>query len=199
MPASGTAAYGALETPLQYQSQIINATNPSLLVKIDDFIVLKNKIESLETTIETKDTRISFLKEQKQEELDQQVQLYVSIDQALLELSSYVGKTPYVFSGSTPRGWDCSGLTSWFYQTYRGIDLPHSATAQKNQGTIVDAPIPGDIVAFTYKNQKNAYHVGIYIGAGMMIHSINPKRDTVLESIDSFSRNDTSTVAYIRY
>lgn len=199
VPSSGPPAYGALELYSEVQIKTVNAPNPSLLTKIEAFGNLKNKIDSLENTIQAKDVTITFLKEQKQEQLQQQVQFYVSTDRALSELAAYIGKAPYVLSGSTPQGWDCSGLTRWFYKTYRGIDLPHSATKQKNQGTIVNAPIPGDIVAFTRSGSQNAYHVGIYLGGGLMIDALNSQKDTVMQNINEFAKSNNIKVAYLRY
>ena len=92
------------------------------------------------------------------------------IEQRIDELKQYVGKTWYVFSGSTPRGWDCSGLVVWFYEGL-GTTLPHSATKQGMLKPKVKDPIPGDIVVTKYKNSKNFIHSGIYIGDNKMIHS----------------------------
>ena len=92
------------------------------------------------------------------------------IKQRIEELEKYIDKTWYVFSGSTPRGWDCSGLVVWFYQDL-GITLPHSATKQGMLKPKVKDPIPGDIVVTKYKNSKNFIHSGIYIGDSKMIHS----------------------------
>lgn len=171
----------------------------SLLDKLDDFAHLKLKINTLETTVEDKDKQLYIVKAQKELALDAQRETYVTIDQAIADLYQYVGTTPYVLGASTTSAWDCSGLTRWFYETYRGMTLEHSATSQRNLGTEVDAPIPGDIVAFTHPLSKNAYHVGIYIGGGKMIHAINASRDTVVDDVVAFAENQDSKVAYIRY
>jgi cell wall-associated NlpC family hydrolase len=46
------------------------------------------------------------------------------VNSVIEKLKNRVGKTWYVFSGNTPSGWDCSGLTMWFYQQL-GIELEH--------------------------------------------------------------------------
>jgi cell wall-associated NlpC family hydrolase len=92
------------------------------------------------------------------------------INQRISDLNEHIGKTWYVFSGSTPRGWDCSGLVVWFYEGL-GITLPHSATKQGMIKPKAKNPIPGDIVVTKYKNFKNFIHSGIYIGNNKMIHA----------------------------
>jgi len=86
------------------------------------------------------------------------------------KLKKRVGKTWYVFSGSTPSGWDCSGMTRWAYQQI-GIDIPHSANKQAQAGVKVAAPAIGDLVLFGYKGTNTFFHASIYIGNGKVIHA----------------------------
>jgi hypothetical protein len=104
---------------------------------------------------------------------------------ALKSLNHYVGKTWYVFSGASPSGWDCSGLVVWFYEQ-QGITLEHRASKQDTAGTETDDPKPGDIVVFKYKGYNDAYHVGVYIGNGMMIHAPKHGHLTRIEDISTF-------------
>jgi cell wall-associated NlpC family hydrolase len=78
----------------------------------------------------------------------------------------YLG-VPYVWGGSTPRGFDCSGLVSYVFAQI-GVSVPHSSYAQFGMGTAIsiNALEPGDLVFFT-----GASHVGIYIGGGQFIHA----------------------------
>lgn len=172
------------------QAQVVTYEVPSaptsLIQNLSVFDALNTKIEKLYIKIDQKEQATTDLRN-----------TYVSMDQALQDLRSYVGKSPYGF-GDSPSRWDCSGLTLWFYETYRGITLPHSASAQKRQGEIVDAPIPGDIVAFSYARSGSTFHVGIYMGGGLFIHAKNHAADTVMESVDGFAKNNIK-VAYIRY
>jgi cell wall-associated NlpC family hydrolase len=85
-------------------------------------------------------------------------------------LKKRVGKTWYVFSGSTPSGWDCSGMTRWAYQQI-GIDIPHSANKQAQAGVKVATPAIGDLVLFGYKGTNTFFHASIYIGNGKVIHA----------------------------
>jgi cell wall-associated NlpC family hydrolase len=94
----------------------------------------------------------------------------IAIDSRMLKLQEFVGKTRYVFSGSSTTGWDCSGLVRWYYLGL-GIDLPHSASKQGILRPKVDAPKPGDIVVFRYKNARSYHHSAIYLGNNKIIHA----------------------------
>jgi cell wall-associated NlpC family hydrolase len=78
----------------------------------------------------------------------------------------YLG-VPYVWGGSSPAGFDCSGFVMFVY-AQMGVSLPHLAAAQFNYGTPVssDQLEPGDLVFF-----DGLGHVGIYIGGGQFIHA----------------------------
>jgi cell wall-associated NlpC family hydrolase len=78
----------------------------------------------------------------------------------------YLG-IPYVYGGSTPAGFDCSGFVMYVYAKI-GVSLPHNAAAQYGYGTPVDRSQlePGDLVFF-----NGLGHNGIYIGGGNFIHS----------------------------
>jgi cell wall-associated NlpC family hydrolase len=123
------------------------------------------------------------------------VQQHADLAAAVAKLKKHVGKTWYVFSGSTPAGWDCSGLTLWVYEQM-GITLPHRASQQEEFGTFTTDPKPGDIVVFYYKGRHSAYHVGIYIGDGKMIHAPAPGQLTAVEGVYHFGRS-WSTIKYI--
>ncbi|WP_427173654.1 C40 family peptidase [Arthrobacter sp. 92] len=79
---------------------------------------------------------------------------------------------PYVWGGTTPNGWDCSGFTQWVY-AQAGISIPR--TNAWNAMTPTATPAPGDLVM-----QNGGAHVGVYVGNGMMISALNPSDGTLL-------------------
>jgi hypothetical protein len=108
----------------------------------------------------------------------------IAMEERIRLLEEYVGKTWYVFSGSTPRGWDCSGLVKWFYAGL-GVELYHGASSQKNSGKKVDNPLRGDLVSFGH-NADSAGHIGIYVSEDVMIHVGRPGQKTSYRSISEF-------------
>jgi cell wall-associated NlpC family hydrolase len=119
------------------------------------------------------------------------------VNSVVQKLKKRIGKTWYVFSGSTPRGWDCSGLVYWTYEQL-GIEVPHSANKQGHLTKGVKDPKVGDIVVWGYKGSKSYYHAGIYIGNGKAIHA-GFRKGTTTQVIDVDSPAFRgSTVKFVR-
>jgi peptidoglycan DL-endopeptidase CwlO len=87
---------------------------------------------------------------------------------------------PYVYGGSSPSGFDCSGFTMYVFGK-AGISIPRTASAQQDAATPVSDPKPGDLVFFG----SPAWHVGIYTGNGMMIDSPRDGKSTSERAIFS--------------
>ena len=111
--------------------------------------------------------------EQKEENALTQTTNSSSKGQQLVDFAKqYLGKK-YVYGGSGPETFDCSGFTMYVYKNF-GINLSHSAIAQSKVGTAVSKANlqPGDLVFFTdYETGVGIGHVGIYIGNGDFIHA----------------------------
>jgi cell wall-associated NlpC family hydrolase len=90
--------------------------------------------------------------------------------------AQFVG-TPYVWGGSRPGAFDCSGFTKYVYGQF-GLSLPHSAAGQYSTryGAIIaaDALVPGDMVFFANTYKRGISHVGVYVGGGMVAQALAP-------------------------
>jgi cell wall-associated NlpC family hydrolase len=93
---------------------------------------------------------------------------------------------PYRYGGTTPRGFDCSGFTSYVYRK-AGVSLPHSATGQMRKAKRISRSQarPGDLVFF--HGGRGAYHVGIYAGNNRTLHS--PRPGGRVSTVRIWSRN----------
>jgi len=123
----------------------------------------------------------------------------LNINQMINKLKHQVGITPYVPTGDSTDGWDCSGMVRWGYLEI-GIDLYHGATHQRHSGTIVSNPKPGDIVVFGWKGVYDTEHSAIYIGDGLMIQAGGKPGDvTNITSVYKWAKeNDNTYVTYTR-
>ncbi len=94
----------------------------------------------------------------------------------------YMG-VPYVWGGTTPDGWDCSGYTQYVMRE-SGITIPRTAAEQYGTGMSINKNDlkTGDLVFFTtYK--PGASHVGFYMGDGKFIHASSAAQKVTINSL----------------
>lgn len=93
----------------------------------------------------------------------------------------------YVWGGTHPKGFDCSGYTQYIYKK-EGVSIPRTAYAQSKVGKEVSRfrLKKGDLLFFlTDKSRKiPVTHVGIYIGDGKFIHAASKKKGIIITSLD---------------
>lgn len=94
----------------------------------------------------------------------------------------------YVYGGSSPKGFDCSGFTRYVLAQF-GITINRTASAQMDNGTKVAMGElqPGDLVFFLKRGSgaSRASHVGIYIGGDQFIHASTAKTGVIISDMDS--------------
>lgn len=107
------------------------------------------------------------------------------VDAVLAEALSHQG-APYSYGGTTPRGFDCSGFTSYVFRTALGIELPRTAAAQSGVGTSVslDSLLPGDLLF--WGRGSGVYHVAVYVGDGNYVHAAGRGKGVRVQSMEYF-------------
>lgn len=104
----------------------------------------------------------------------------------LLKDAKYYKGGRYVWGGTTPQGFDCSGYVQYLYKKHR-IDLPRTAYAQSKKGQPIDINNlqKGDLLFFLTDKKRGipVTHVGIYIGEGKFIHAASKKDGIIISPI----------------
>lgn len=113
-----------------------------------------------------------------------------SAQQIIRTAKSYIG-VPYVWGGTTPKGFDCSGFTQYVFAKH-GFNLPRTTTEQYRLGRYVSKSQlqPGDLVFMQNTYREGISHVGIYVGDGKMIHASSSKGVVI---------SDLSTAYYLQH
>lgn len=106
----------------------------------------------------------------------------------LLKYAKYFKGGKYVWGGTTPKGFDCSGYVQFLYKKHH-INLPRTAWAQSKQGVSVSKSDlkKGDLLFFLTDKKRGipVTHVGIYLGNGEFIHAASKKKGIIISPIYS--------------
>lgn len=114
---------------------------------------------------------------------------------SLKDLIAYAEKfrgVPYVFGGTTPRGFDCSGYVRYVFAHY-GIKLPRTSQDQAHAGTSISADhlSPGDLIFSDWGDGPDS-HVAIYAGAGRLLEAPRTGETVRLAPFDANYRSHTN-------
>jgi cell wall-associated NlpC family hydrolase len=92
--------------------------------------------------------------------------------------------TPYRYGGSSPAGFDCSGLVHYSYRQ-AGKSIPRTTAGQWAELAPVDSRDmrAGDLVFFSIEGKMS--HVGLYLGNGKFVHAPSSGRTVEIERLDS--------------
>lgn len=105
----------------------------------------------------------------------------LSIDEAIALGKRFLG-LPYLWGGTTSRGYDCSGYTQMLMRQ-RGYPMPRDSSVQarwEGSATVDRAELrPGDLLYFGKPAEKKVNHTGMYIGGGEFIHCTRAGRPSV--------------------
>ncbi len=93
----------------------------------------------------------------------------------VIDIASKYAGVPYVWGGTTPKGFDCSGYTSYVFKQL-GVKLPRTSGSQYSWSEKISAEQRqvGDLMFWSERGR--VYHVAIYAGDGLMWDSPRPGR-----------------------
>jgi uncharacterized protein YgiM (DUF1202 family) len=106
-------------------------------------------------------------------------------ERLVAEAKKYLGVS-YVYGGTSPSGFDCSGFLYYVYRQC-GYSITRTATSQNSDGVYVSRSNlqPGDIIIF-YNSAKTAIgHAGMYIGNGQFIHASSGSGKVVISDLSA--------------
>jgi cell wall-associated NlpC family hydrolase len=105
-------------------------------------------------------------------------------DRAASHALKMVGK-PYKYGGSSPKGFDCSGLVLYSYKQ-AGVALPHSTEKQRSTSRLVKVAElrRGDLLFFHQEGKKYG-HVAIYAGDGRFVHAPSSGKSVRTDRLDN--------------
>ena len=101
----------------------------------------------------------------------------ISLIRRIIGMAMTLQGVPYVFGGTSPGGFDCSGFVQYVFRQ-AGLNLPRMADEQYYAVNKVRVPREGDLVFFeTYTSGVS--HVGVYIGDDKFVHASSSRGVTV--------------------
>ncbi len=109
--------------------------------------------------------------------------------QTLIQEAKKLTGSKYKYGGTSPKGFDCSGFTSYVYNK-AGMDIPRSSSAQAGKGTKITqgAAQPGDLLFFRFKKKDNISHVAMVLSNdkdGMQIIHSTTSKGVMIEDIST--------------
>ncbi|MCP4711940.1 MAG: C40 family peptidase, partial [Planctomycetes bacterium] len=185
------------------ESRAEDALPISDLVMLNKIILLRSYPGWYE--VELPDGRKGFVKADQVMDEKAFIEKYPPTAQAIIKTGTRMIGNPYVWGGTSVKGFDCSGFTQTVYK-HHGIQLPRDANMQVKIGQEVSMENdlkdlrPADLLFFGSSINRIS-HVGMYLGQGRYIHcsglmrvnSFDPKAD----DYDSYLRNRLRAVRRI--
>ena len=170
---------------------IIETTNGWSKVKIGNDIGYVSATYISKTKVQTTSRSAGYRKvneeksENKEAEADKSIKSNDKGEDIVNYAKQYLGYK-YVYGGTTPSGFDCSGFTQYVYKHF-GYSLNRVSSSQASNGVSISKQNmqPGDLICFSNsKGSNNIGHVGIYIGNGEFIHAANSRKGVIISNVD---------------
>ena len=169
----------------------VNSTTTATDTTVTDSVVEDKKEVFNTSDASSSSDKVEVTTEANVNENSTEVSTEASVEKVVsskgAEVAAYAKKFighGYVYGGSGPKVFDCSGFTMYVFKQY-GISLPHNARTQSNYGKHVSKEnlMPGDLVIFNDYANTSIGHCGIYIGDGKIVHAANSKRGVTTDTI----------------
>lgn len=111
-----------------------------------------------------------------------------SIGASIVEYGKQFMSVPYVWGGTSPSGFDCSGFTQYVYKNEAGVSIPRTTDQQYKIGTSVDKSDlqPGDLIFYKNTYRKGISHVGVYAGNDMVLNATTSKGVALVSMDDPY-------------
>jgi probable lipoprotein NlpC len=126
---------------------------------------------------------------------EEKANAYLDARQRVINASKKYEGTPYVYSGMTTKGVDCSGFICLSFKDALNVSLPRSASGLYSwaERTTLDKAQPGDFLFFKTDNSGQVTHVALYLGERRFIHaaSAGSKTGVIYSSLDEKYYTDT--------
>ncbi|RLA74378.1 MAG: hypothetical protein DRG30_05345 [Epsilonproteobacteria bacterium] len=110
----------------------------------------------------------------------------------LLKDANYFKGGKYVWGGTSPEGFDCSGYVQYLFKKHQ-INLPRTALSQSKQGEKIALShlATGDLLFFNTDKKRGIpiSHVGIYTGNGKFIHAASRKKGIIVSQLAGHYRD----------
>lgn len=102
---------------------------------------------------------------------------------------------PYVWGGTTPSGFDCSGFVQYVFSHF-GLTLPRTSIEQASTGMpiTVDQVAPGDLIFSDWEHEGHTSHVAMYVGGGNLIEAPETGETVHIIPFDANYQSHVTTV-----
>ena len=111
----------------------------------------------------------------------------LALGQQIVEYALGFLGSKYIYGGTSPSGFDCSGFVTYVLKNY-GVSVTRDAHGQfRDNGTLISKSdlAPGDLVFFASGGGNYVTHVGIYIGNSEFVHSSSSSSGVIISRLDS--------------
>ena len=145
----------------------------------DDFEIWKDKVDL---------NSLSLVPEKAQK--NNYTRTISNREKIISEVNKYIG-VPYIWGGSDPNGFDCSGLIQWTLKKTHDILIPRTTKLQSLQwSSLINLDLNqiqvGDLIYFKTTQKNQISHVGVFSGNNEFIHAPNRSENVKISKLSNY-------------